>query len=359
MKSNNLNVRFPINQLSYGIAGNNILHALAQRKQVALFPIGNINAEQKYHACIQQCLSNAQLCDYNAPCIVLFHQNLLAETVGRGAKIGFPIFELDTFNQVEKHHLSNQDILFVTSKWGKEIISQNNIQVPTYVIPLGVDRSIFHPNIPRQHNNKTIFFHCSKIEIRKGHEFLPQLFESIKHQDNWELWISWFNHFLTKEEIEKWESYYRGQLGDRVKFLPWVQSQQELANIMAQTDIGLWPSLGEGWLFPALEYMSLSKPVITTNYSAPTEYCNNTNSYLITGTEKESAYDGRWFFNQGLWFKYNQAQIEQAQSYVQALHKKRQEEGYLTNQRGAETAEKFSWANSADRIVEVLDERGL
>jgi glycosyltransferase involved in cell wall biosynthesis len=39
--------------------------------------------------------------------------------------------------------------------------------------------------------------------------------------------------------------------------------------------------LGEGWCLPAAEAMAMALPIIITNYSGPTAYANEENSYLI------------------------------------------------------------------------------
>ena len=60
--------------------------------------------------------------DFDAPCIRIWHQDDMSQFVGRGPKIGFPIFELNKFNKKESYHLSNVDKLFVCSEWAKNIV---------------------------------------------------------------------------------------------------------------------------------------------------------------------------------------------------------------------------------------------
>lgn len=345
----------PINQLSYGLVGINVLSELSKRIKTNLFPIGQPQAEPRFHDCLRQTLANSQSYSANAPDIRIFHQFSQAEHVSKTLRIAYPIFELTAFNPVELNHLSQQDMIFVTSNWGKGIVEQN-LKVPTKVIPLGVDRSIFNENYPKQQSEKTIFFHCGKIEIRKGHDVLPSMFDAIKNENNWELWISWFNHFMSPEDIKQWENTYINYFGDKVKFLPWIETQQEMAYVMSQTDVGIWPSRSEGWGLPILEYMSLGKPVITTNYSAMTEYCNPQNAHLINIDILETAYDGRWFHGFGTWAALEQNQVEQARQYIKELHNKRQHDGPLTNSAGLETAKQFAWSNTADKILQAINE---
>ena len=64
-------------------------------------------------------------------------------------------------------------------------------------------------------------------------------------------------------------------------------------------------------------------PVITTNYSAHTEFCNKENSYLVDIDELELAYDGKWFFNQGEWAKIGSKQISGFVDYLKHCYQNR------------------------------------
>ena len=64
---------------------------------------------------------------------------------------------------------------------------------------------------------------------------------------------------------------------------------------MSKVDVGIFPSRAEGWNLEILELMSCGKHIITTNYSAHTEFCNKENALLVDIDELETAYDGKWF----------------------------------------------------------------
>lgn len=359
---NNLNLLGPVNFLSYGIVTKNILKNLELLKcNVALFPIGPVYLEQHEQELVQKAIDRCPMLDYKAPSLRIYHEHDLSIHAGQGKKIGFPIFEMDQFtNELHLNHLSNQDRLFVTSQWGKSVLEGSNVRVPISVIPLGVDRTIFNDALTARvpTHKSTIFFHCGKIEIRKGHSFLAECFsKAFEKTDDVELWISWNNHFMKPEEIGEWITFYKNtKLGDKIKFLPWVQSQAEMAQIMSKTDVGVWPSLAEGWGMPCLEYMSLGKPVIATNYSAPTEYLTKENAFLIDIDEKEKAFDGKWFLGYGQWAKYDKKQKDQLVYYMRELHKKKQEGGSLQNDIGIETATKFTWLETAKKIIREVNE---
>jgi hypothetical protein len=93
--------------------------------------------------------------------------------------------------------------------------------------------------------------------------------------------------------------------------------------------------------------MSLNKPVIATNYSSHTEFCNKDNCYLVELNEIEQAYDGKAFHGQGNWGKISQDQKDQIIEHMRYVYKNR----INSNIDGVNTAKKFSWENTASMIL--------
>lgn len=354
----NINILSPINQLGYGITGLNIVKELSKNNTVSLFMIGQPQVTNQNDAdIISSCISNSRFFDYNAPCIKIWHQHDMAQFAGRGIKIGFPIFELDTFNDLEKHQLNSLDKIFVCSGWAKDIIT-NNLQISSdnvFVIPLGVDNNIFKPSsVPD--NSTTRFFNCGKWEIRKGHDVLVDWFNSaFKEDDNVELYMMCENPFLSESETKEWHTLYKNsKLGSKIHLIPRQNTQEEVYNIMNQMHCGIFPSRAEGWNLELLEMMACGKKVITTNYSAHTEFCNNTNSLLIDTPDREKAYDGKWFHGQGSWAKLTQDCKDKAIHYMKAIHDMNMGSGLYPNSQGITTAKEFTWENTVRRIINVL-----
>ncbi|XP_010246940.1 PREDICTED: uncharacterized protein LOC104590100 [Nelumbo nucifera] len=57
--------------------------------------------------------------------------------------------------------------------------------------------------------------------------------------------------------------------------------QMDLPRVYMAADAFVLPSRGEGWGRPIVEAMAMSLPVITTNWSGPTEYLTEKNSYPL------------------------------------------------------------------------------
>ena len=344
-----INLMSPINQLGYGVAGLNILKALQKKAEVSFFPIGQpqVTTQEDANA-VRLGLSNAGHFDANAPCIKIWHQNQMAERVGSGKFIGFPIFELDTFNEVERHNLSSCHEIMVCSEWAKGVV-QKHLEQPVHVVPLGVDAELFPVAQPRTPDGKIIFFNCGKWEIRKGHDILIEAFKRVADEiSNVELWMMTTNPFNTPEENAKWYQLYNHP---KVKFIPRAETQAEVYNIMSKIDCGVFPSRGEGWNLELLEMMAAGKHVFATNYSAHTEFCTEENCGLIPIQELEPAFDGKWFFGQGNWAKITDDQVDLLANMMKDFAKNYKND---INSAGVDTAKKFSWENTANAILESI-----
>lgn len=353
-----INLAAPINGLGYGVAGTNIAMALNRHKDVelALLPIhGQIETTERNSGVFTEMAQKGRFFFHDGHSLRIWHQFALAEHVGRGKKIGFPIFELDQFSAVEQWHLEAQDEIFVCSKWAKDIIIENVKGIPVSVVPLGVDTNIFDRRDQTEHNT-TVFLNIGKWEKRKGHDVLAEAFNlAFDPSDNVMLVMATSNPFLSPAESHKWEDLYKKtKMGKKIQLVGRLATQEDVAYLMQRSDCGVFPSRGEGWNLEALECMACGLPVIATNYSAHTEFCNEDNSFLVDINELEEAHDGKWFFGQGNWAHIGDKQIEQFAEIMRHIHKKKQAGEPIINFRGVDTANKFSWENSANKIVEAL-----
>ena len=182
----------PINSLGYGQVGFNIAKKLSEqiKNNLTIFPIGQPEPEL-YQELVQFDWRNKdENIKWSEPCLKIWHQNGLHESVGRGEKVGFPIFELNKFTTEEKRSMKSCHQLIVCSKWAKDIV-EDELGIVSKVVPLGVDRSLFNEN-NNIRRKPTIFFNCGKWEIRKGHDIIKTCFEKAFSQaDDVELWMMW------------------------------------------------------------------------------------------------------------------------------------------------------------------------
>ncbi|NDC71882.1 MAG: glycosyltransferase [Sphingobacteriia bacterium] len=351
-----MNINAPINGTGYGITSLNIIKAIhAQNIDISLFPIGNnveINSEIDRDI-IRQLLQNSNSFDYSGPCLKIWHQHDLALKIGNGKYYVLPFFELDRLTQREQHHINYADYVFVASHWAKEVLEKNNINKPIYVSPLGVDLEIFQaPNKIKVEKENYVFFHIGKWEKRKSQDFLLKAFESaFTENDNVELWLLPFNPFLSEQETQEWLNLVENnKLKNKIKIFNRLPTQYHLAEFIYHADCGVFPSRAEGWNNEIIESMAMNKPIIATNYSAHTEYCNDKNCYLIDTDELEIANDGKWFLGNGNWAKLDRNELDQTVNYMKYVYTNH----INNNPEGVLTAKQYSWTNTADIILQTI-----
>lgn len=365
----NLNLLGVINDRSYGLVCLNYLASLAKRGvQTSFFPVvGPITAPEQYGDTIRAALQHQDDFNDRAPSLRIWHANALAEHVGRGKRVGYTIFELDRFTPRELNHLRSQDQVVTCSKWGAGVLEANGIKAS--VVPLGVDPTIFFPanlsESPRP-EGPTVFAHYGKWEIRKGVDVLKTAFNrAFDKSDNVVLRLHCWNPFLIKydqqgnivaDENKTWEDYFKkSRLGDKIEVAPWLATQYDVANSMRAADVGVFPARAEGWNLELLEMMACGKRVITTNNTGHTEYVEHIhNAMLIETPNKESAFDGVFFHNQGNWSAFDEDEVDQLVEYMRAAHACTCIDDKYVNVGGVETARKFTWDNAVKKLVEVI-----
>lgn len=351
----NINLNAPIGVTGYGNVALNLLKGLFEDHSVALFPIGQPKLENEIdksliHKAIQHQIQH----HYSDPCVKIWHQFDLLSRIGSGPYLAYPFFELDTFTALEKYHLNFPDKIIASSQWAKNVLLDNQITKPIDIVNLGVDTNIFNPNqYKSQKTANYIFITIGKWELRKGHDVVIECFnKAFEQKDNVELWMITHNPFLNSQQEQEWISLVNtSKLKNKIKIFPRLATQENLAEALSYADCGLYLSRAEGWNLELLETMSMNKPVIATNYSAHTEYCNNDNSLLVDIQTNEIANDGKWFHGEGNWAKIGDAEKTRIIDYMKYVYSN----NIASNPNGMETAKKFNWKNSANQLVRCIE----
>lgn len=343
---------------SYGLVTYNIIKELEKAGyNPAFFPIGGQNTKEAVPAHITKAIDRASIFSNTAPSLRIAHQFDMAESIGKGKRIGFTIFEMDSFTEYEKHQLRSLDKLIVPSKWAAGVCSSNKMS-DVSVVNLGYDPEIFKPVDYRP--PKCVFLSMGKWEVRKQQDQIVEAFNgAFKDGDSVELWMSFDNAFLDPKFIqEKARVYKSTKLGDKIKILPKVETQQEVARIMQQAHCFVAPSLAEGWNLELLEVMACGKETIATNYSGHTEFISANTTFLLEPKGLVKAEDGMWFnrstkSNCGSWCQYNEGDLIWHMSGVYHMFCSKTS---FSNKKIIDHASKFTWANCVRQLITAIGE---
>lgn len=281
-------------------------------------------------------LKNAKFFTRDARCIRIFHQFSLDQMVGRPE--GFPIFELDKFTDIEKHHIKSLDRVFVCSKWAQDIVLKE-CGIQSVVAPLGVGQEFFPV---KTNNSKPTFLHIGKTEVRKNSKLIVDLFAEEFKKDDVQLLLAWQNIFSNDQK--EWDNYAKFRLGDKVKIVPRL-NYSDIPKLIQSCDYYISLSSTEGFNLPLLEAMACGKPCIATNNTAQTEFLNNENCLLVETPNMEPAYDGIWFHGHGNWHQIDKAAQDQFKQHLRGCL------SLKTNEAGIETSKQFTWERTAQCLL--------
>lgn len=358
MINKKLNFYGPINNFGYGISSYNLWKNLRENISTTLFPINEVTIEKHwYQKGLVDDIKNQLDYDVSAPCLKVWHANdMIIKPYNKNLYAGYTFFEIDKITEQEKVGYNILDIIYVPSKWAKDILIDNGIDNNKIIVaPAGVDTKVFdhkaYDDILEDREEKYIFLNIGKWELRKGHDLLVHMFnQAFTEKDNVELWMVNSNPFLSSKKNQQWINLYKNsKLGDKIHILPRLPTQKDIAKLIKLSDCGIYPSRAEGWNNEVIETMAMNRPVITTNYSAHTEYCDSSNSFLVEATDLELADDGKFFNGAGKWASLDSS-LDNFIAYMKHVYSNK----INTNMAGVETSLKFNWNKTTNKIIDTL-----
>lgn len=151
------------------------------------------------------------------------------------------------------------------------------------VIPLGVDTRLFHPR-PIERVPGSLIAVASADSPVKGIPTLLRAFAKLVTERNATLTI------VGKPAPGGPTEKLIGELslGDKVRFVTGI-SDEELAELVASTEVALVPSLYEGFSLPAVEHMASGTPLIASRTGALPEVVGDAARLVTPGDPEELA----------------------------------------------------------------------
>jgi glycosyltransferase involved in cell wall biosynthesis len=228
------------------------------------------------------------------------------------------------------------------SKW-----AQDKLPMESSVVPLGVDTSLFRAQ--PSFNQVPVFLHIGKTEVRKRSKEIVDLFAEEFKDDDVKLWLAWDNIFTGSDD---WNKYAVSKLGNKVKIIPRM-NYMDIPKLIQASDAVISLSSAEGWNLPILEAMSCGKWVVATNCTGQTEFLDDS-CHKVEVDEMEWAFDGIFFKERiGKWYMIGDSQKTQFKQHLRTIHTNIQDG--KVNFPAVEQARKFSWGESAKKLVACLN----
>ncbi|KAL4367426.1 hypothetical protein GQ457_05G032690 [Hibiscus cannabinus] len=223
--------------------------------------------------------------------------------------IGRTMFETDRLNSEHVKRCNRMDSVWVPTEFHVSTFVQSGVdqsKVVKVVQPIDVrffDPSKYGPldiaaagnpvlgaEKPNSSPGKEfVFLSVFKWEFRKGWDVLLEAYlKEFSKDDGVALYLLTNPYHSSSDFDNKIVEFVEGSDIEKpvngwapVYVIDTHIAQTDLPRLYKAADAFVLPTRGEGWGRPVVEAMAMSLPVITTNWSGPTEYMTTANSYPL------------------------------------------------------------------------------
>jgi glycosyltransferase involved in cell wall biosynthesis len=231
-------------------------------------------------------------------------------------------------------YLQNFNKIIVPSLHNWELFSQFHDEV--HMIPLGVDRTMWHP-ADRPANNKFKILCGGSEWYRKGLDVVLEVFNKLQLPDT-ELHIKIVPpHLFAPKDLE---------FPNVIVHREWLTVEQE-RDLVRSADCFISVSRGEGFGLMPLQAISAGVPTIISDAHGHREF-SNLATHRIPTTSVPTA-KGVWQ-NMGDWDEPDQEALAEAIKDIYLNRDKYRKQAYLK----APQTEAFNWNTSADQLLQIV-----
>ena len=284
----------------------------------------------------------------------------------QGTNIQWVVFESTRVPPTIMSTMLAADQVWVPSEWGRSVLVANGLDpARCEVVPEGVDTDQYHPYAPRVDNPILTYLITGKYELRKSIvETVYAWAQEFGNDPAVELVVK-TDHFMNQEAKYNELTAWIGQMGlTNVRVMWGSITANDLADLYQQSHVFVLPSKGEGWGLPLIEAAAVGLPIITTWYSAHTEFLQHIRSSVISvdfDMTPVNCQEYQFFYPapDGDWGKWAQPRID---SLGQALRQARRNYEHLHQEAVINShiiRRDFAWAQCADRALRTLQKHGL
>jgi hypothetical protein len=342
-------IQTPINNLSFGNVGTNILRELYKaQKDVLIFPVSNVNLEafepkQDFIKWLSDKIQLAPLrYSKNMQSLKLWHIQGAESSIGRTSL--FTFHETDTLTDLEVNILNNQERVYVSSEFTKGVFETFGVK-NVHFAPLGFD-SDFHQTERLMPEEVTVWGLFGKLEpCRKRHlKTIKAWVRKYGNDPKHVLHLHLFNHFIDVKEQNQILNKTLGKEYKNVNVIPFISTNRTFNQSLNAVDIVMGMSGGEGCDLPVFQCICLGKHGVVLNAHAYQSYYKDEVTW-VNPSGKIVADDGKFFrpglaFNQGYFFDWNE---DDFLTYCDEVYKKSLSN--RLNDKGLLLQEKFSTKN--------------
>jgi len=287
--------------------------------------------------------------DLNLPQVVYASGDLFCKNSGR-YRIGYTMLEVNGIPEDWILQANELDEVWVPSSFNKQTFLDSGLKVLVRVMPLGVNPDFYNPQIrPYRPTERYTFLAVFEWGERKGAELLLRAYHrAFSNKDDVLLLAKVINTDGGVNVQQQIKALNLPQDGPPVAI---IYNQDlpthQMGSLYRSADCLVAPSRGEGWGMPHIEAMACGLPVIATDWSAPTDFMNETIAYplqvakLIPAVAKCPYYEG---------FRWAEPDEDHLVHLLRHVYENREEAAEKGQRASAEVLSKWTWRHAAEKI---------
>jgi hypothetical protein len=274
-------------------------------------------------------------------------------------KIGYTMLEVDGFPYDWVRQANQMDEVWVPSEFNRQGFLTCGLKKPAHVIPLGVDTNYFHPGVQAHPNpmGELVFLSIFEWGERKEPWLLLRAFnETFSAREPVRLLCKVMNRddgLSVKQEIRK---LGLKESGGRISYLFNVEfPHYQLGSLYRSADCFVAVSRGEGWNMPLMEAMACGLPAIATDWGAHQEFVHKGVAYPLRSRGAVPAVAKCPYYSGYSWADPDPGHLRHL---LREIYENRDEARRRGRAAAEEMAARWSWKNTARKIIERLQAIG-
>lgn len=355
-----INVRCPINNLSFGNVSYNILKELhKQNFNVNLFPVGQKvdfssfdKASSEFSDFIKESVENRNLkVKRSYPFLNIWHINQ-SESKISDYNILYTFHETGEVTEAEKSLCLLYDSVVFGSTYARDAFISSGVHNASFS-PLGLDEDITATD--REYLSGKIHFGLmGKWEKRKNTSKIINLWANKFGGNNkYQLTCCVSNAFIQEDELKREINLATdNKKHNNINFLPFLPKNSQVNDYLNSIDIDLGGLSGaEGWNLPCFNSTALGAWPIVLNATSHKDWATKDNSILVEPSSKSSITDNKFFFdhsefNQGHMYNFSDESFYNA--IDTAIEKVNNKQKNIT---GKNIRQDFTYKNTLENIL--------
>lgn len=353
------NIECPINPLSLGQVSFGVLREIWQRGlNPCILPAGPVDVsafdfEEEFAEWLNENINRFKK-DFSRkdPTIKIWHINGGEKRIS-DRSILWTVHETDRLTDTEVNILRNQDKVFVTSRYSKDVFSGQGVEAEVCHNYFDSHHFFKIENPTGKKEDVVEFFLGGKFEKRKKTaEIMLTWAKCFANNGKYRLNCAINNPFLDKDKVyDSVQRIFRGNVPWNINFIGHIEKNSDYNKLLNFIDIDLTGLSGaEGCNLVTMNCLALGKKSVVLDEHAHRDFDRYGNSILVEASDKYPIYDNSFFFegaefNQGNMFTWDEENVvKRIKDSVD--HKKVME--------NSEIPERFSVTKTVDTLLSAL-----